>query len=109
MLGLRRTRTLQSHRRPVIVAAWTRTTAAPTPQQHSEQKNPSDTPGNRLPKPNRDPTSARRTTFAKLHSWTLHSHLTTSLFTEPLTTGDSETMPQQERDAEAPPSPDPGI
>ena len=83
------------------------TTAAPTPQQHSEQKNPSDTPGNRLPKPNRDPTSARRTTFAKLHPRTLHSRTTTSLFAETLEEGDPKTMPQEERDAAAPPSPDP--
>ena len=39
MLVLRRTRTLQNHRWPVIVAAWKRSTAAPTPQQHNEQKN----------------------------------------------------------------------
>jgi hypothetical protein len=60
MLGLRRPRTLRSHRWPIIVAAWTRSTAAPTPQQHSEQKNPSDTPGHPTteaqPRPNLSPT-----------------------------------------------------
>ena len=73
MLVLRRSRTLQSHRWPVIVATWIRSTAAPTPRQHSEQRTVGHAGKIRLPKPSRDPTSARRTTFAKLHPWTLHS------------------------------------